>query len=33
VRDDKSPEDGDTIEKVREIYERQFAQKGRYKAD
>jgi len=33
VRDDKSPEDADTIEKVREIYERQFAQKGRYKAD
>jgi len=33
VRDDKTPEDADTIAKVREIYERQFAQKGRYKAD
>jgi DNA ligase-1 len=33
VRDDKSPEDADTIEKVREIYERQFAQEGRYKAE
>jgi DNA ligase-1 len=33
IRDDKSPEDADTIEKVREIYERQFAKKGRYKAD
>jgi DNA ligase-1 len=33
VRDDKSPEDADTIEKVSEIYERQFAQKGRYKAE
>jgi DNA ligase-1 len=33
IRDDKSAEDADTIEKVREIYERQFAQKGRYKAE
>jgi DNA ligase-1 len=33
VRDDKSPDDADTIEKVREIYERQFAQKGRYKPE
>jgi DNA ligase-1 len=33
VRDDKSPEDADTIEKVREIYERQFAKKGRYKTE
>jgi DNA ligase-1 len=33
VRDDKSPEDADTIEKVREIFERQFAKKGKYKAD
>jgi DNA ligase-1 len=33
VRDDKRPEDADTIEKVREIYERQFVQKGRYKAE
>ena len=33
VRDDKTPEDADTIAKVREIYERQFAQKGRYKTD
>jgi DNA ligase-1 len=33
VRDDKDAEDADTIEKVREIYERQFAKKGRYKTD
>jgi DNA ligase-1 len=33
LRDDKSAEDADTIEKVREIYERQFAKKGKYKAD
>ena len=33
VRDDKSPEDADTIEKVREIFESQFAKKGKYKAD
>jgi DNA ligase-1 len=33
VRDDKSPEDADTIEKVREVFERQFAKKGKYKAD
>jgi DNA ligase-1 len=33
IRDDKSLEDADTITKVREIYEKQFAKKGRYKAD
>ena len=33
IRDDKSPEDADTIEKVREIFERQFAKKGKYKTD
>jgi DNA ligase-1 len=33
IRDEKSPEDADTIEKVREIFERQFAKKGKYKAD
>ncbi len=32
IRDDKSTEDADTIEKVKEIYERQFAKKGKYKA-
>ncbi|MBN1358504.1 ATP-dependent DNA ligase [Candidatus Bathyarchaeota archaeon] len=32
IRADKSAEDADTIEKVREIYERQFAKKGKYKA-
>ncbi len=32
IRDDKNPEDADTIAKVKEIYERQFAKKGRYKA-
>jgi DNA ligase-1 len=33
IRDDKNPEEADTIEKVREIFERQFAKKGKYKAD
>jgi len=33
IRDDKRPEDADTITKVKEIYERQFAKKGRYKAN
>jgi len=33
IRDDKSAEDVDTIEKVRQIYERQFAKKGKYKAN
>jgi DNA ligase-1 len=33
IRDDKNPEDVDTIEKVREIYERQLAKKGRYKTE
>jgi DNA ligase-1 len=33
IRDDKSVEDTDTIEKVREIFERQFAKKGKYKAN
>ncbi|MGD0979520.1 MAG: ATP-dependent DNA ligase [Candidatus Bathyarchaeia archaeon] len=30
-REDKAPENVDTIQKVREIYERQFLKKGRYK--
>jgi DNA ligase-1 len=30
IRDDKNPEDADTIEKVRGIFERQFAKKGKY---
>lgn len=29
IRDDKTPEEADTIQKVREIYERQFEKKGR----
>jgi DNA ligase-1 len=33
IRDDKNPEDADTIEKVREIYEMQFAKKGRYNTE
>jgi DNA ligase-1 len=33
IRDDKNAEDADTIEKVRDIFERQFAKKGKYKAD
>jgi DNA ligase-1 len=32
IREDKAPKDVDTIQKVREIYERQFLKKGRYKA-
>ena len=33
IRDDKTPEDADTIQRVREIYERQFLKKGRYKTE
>lgn len=33
VRNDKTPEEADTIQRVREIYERQFLKKGRYKPD
>jgi DNA ligase-1 len=33
IRDDKNPEDADTIERVWEIFEKQFAKKGKYKAD
>ncbi|TRO49541.1 ATP-dependent DNA ligase [Candidatus Bathyarchaeota archaeon] len=33
IRADKSAKDVDTIEKVRQIYERQFAKKGKYKAN
>lgn len=33
VRDDKTPEEADTIQRVREIYEKQFLKKGRYKAE
>jgi DNA ligase-1 len=33
IRGDKNPEDADTIERVREIFEKQFAKKGKYKAD
>jgi DNA ligase-1 len=32
IREDKTPEEADTIQKVREIYERQFLKKGKYKA-
>jgi len=32
IREDKSVEEADTVSKVREIYERQFLKKGRYKA-
>jgi DNA ligase-1 len=31
IRDDKIPEEADTVAKVKEIYERQFLKKGRYK--
>jgi DNA ligase-1 len=30
VRDDKSPDEADTIQRIREIYENQFKKKGRY---
>jgi DNA ligase-1 len=33
IRGDKTPEEADTIQRVREIYEKQFLKKGRYKAD
>ena len=29
IRDDKTPEEADTIQKVREIYEKQFEKKAR----
>lgn len=32
IREDKTPEEADTIQKVKEIYERQFLKKGKYKA-
>ncbi|MGQ9530837.1 MAG: ATP-dependent DNA ligase [Candidatus Bathycorpusculaceae bacterium] len=31
IREDKTPEEADTIQRVREIYEKQFLTKGRYK--
>jgi DNA ligase 1 len=31
IREDKAPENADTIQRVRAIYERQFAKKGRFK--
>jgi len=33
IRDDKSADQADTIQKVREIYEKQFSKKGRYKTE
>jgi DNA ligase-1 len=33
IRKDKTPEQADTIQRVREIYERQFLRKGRYRTD
>ena len=33
IRDDKVPEEADTVQRVREIYERQFLKKGRYTAE
>ncbi len=32
IREDKTPEEADTIQTVKEIYERQFLKKGRYRA-
>ena len=31
IRDDKTPEEADTIQRVREIYERQFSKKARFR--
>jgi ATP-dependent DNA ligase len=33
IRDDKTPEEADSISRVREIYERQFRNKGKYNSD
>jgi DNA ligase-1 len=33
IREDKTPEEADTIERVKEIYEKQFLKKGRYKTE
>jgi ATP-dependent DNA ligase len=33
IRDDKSADQADTIQKVKEIYEKQFSKKGRYKTE
>ncbi len=33
IRDDKTPKEADTIQRVREIYERQFLKKGKLKSD
>jgi len=33
IRDDKSVDQADTIQRVKEIYEKQFAKKGRYKTE
>jgi DNA ligase-1 len=32
IREDKGVEEADTIQRAREIYEKQFLKKGRYKA-
>lgn len=33
IRDDKDPEEADTIQRVKEIYEKQFLKKGRYRTE
>ncbi len=33
IRDDKMPQEADTIQRVREIYDRQFRNKGKYSSD
>jgi len=33
IRGDKTPQEADTIDKVREIYERQFRIKGKYNTE
>jgi DNA ligase-1 len=33
IRDDKTPEQADSIQRIREIYEKQFSKKGRYTTD
>jgi DNA ligase-1 len=33
IREEKTPEEADTVQRVKEIYEKQFLKKGRYKTD
>jgi DNA ligase-1 len=33
IREEKTPEEADTLERIKEIYEKQFLKKGRYKTE